>query len=382
MKKLILLVGPMGSGKSSFATQKLHAVSPHVKQGLVRISQDDLGKKRYLDEFNKVLSTGRDIVVDRINHTKEQREKFLKPAKDNGYKTSIYWINVPKAICLERIKNRKNHPTIDSESPHEAILGMYFRDFEEPKVEECDELVKVPMDQYANIVDLRKIVKGKQYMVIGDIHGCYGAFMRLLDKAAKEYKFDISNDIIISVGDMVDRGPSSALVLNWFYSNSNCYVLEGNHENKLKRWLMGRGVSLANGLLKTTQEIEAQGLDKEALLEWMSGLPHIFRLPDINDRPQYVVHAGFDPSESVEWQKKENCLYMRFIGGKDFRDESGKIWYSLLNGEYEVISGHIIHKDIVRPNPNIVCLDGGAYEGGELRGLLNGRELISVNGER
>mgnify|MGYP006212485299 CR=1 FL=1 len=46
-------------------------------------------------------------------------------------------------------------------------------------------------------------------LVIGDIHGCYDELLALLDKAALG-----ADDEIIAIGDMVDRGPKSAQVLD------------------------------------------------------------------------------------------------------------------------------------------------------------------------
>jgi len=61
--------------------------------------------------------------------------------------------------------------------------------------------------------------------VVGDLHGCYGLFMQLLDKIS----FDKERDRMFSVGDLGDRGPDSlkclALIREpWFKA------VAGNHE--------------------------------------------------------------------------------------------------------------------------------------------------------
>jgi len=61
--------------------------------------------------------------------------------------------------------------------------------------------------------------------VVGDVHGCFG----LLNALLREIGFDRGGDRLFSVGDLVDRGPDSAGVLNllaqpWLYS------IRGNHE--------------------------------------------------------------------------------------------------------------------------------------------------------
>lgn len=61
--------------------------------------------------------------------------------------------------------------------------------------------------------------------VVGDLHGCY----TLLIKKLKEIGFDFSKDLLISVGDLVDRGKENIQCFNllkdpWFVA------IKGNHE--------------------------------------------------------------------------------------------------------------------------------------------------------
>lgn len=71
-------------------------------------------------------------------------------------------------------------------------------------------------------------INGGEYrriFVVGDIHGCYKKLMDSLGRVA----FDRSSDLLVSVGDLADRGPQ----------NTECYELlnaywfravRGNHE--------------------------------------------------------------------------------------------------------------------------------------------------------
>lgn len=60
---------------------------------------------------------------------------------------------------------------------------------------------------------------------VGDIHG---HFARLEQKLA-QVRFDPEHDRLFSVGDLVDRGPSSARVLEWL-DYPWFYAIMGNHE--------------------------------------------------------------------------------------------------------------------------------------------------------
>jgi len=65
---------------------------------------------------------------------------------------------------------------------------------------------------------------GRDFLV-GDLHGMYTDFLRALE----ERRFDPARDRVVSVGDLVDRGPDSPACLKlldepWFYA------VRGNHE--------------------------------------------------------------------------------------------------------------------------------------------------------
>lgn len=66
--------------------------------------------------------------------------------------------------------------------------------------------------------------KGRDF-VVGDIHGIFD----VLDDALRAVNFDPSRDRLISVGDLIDRGPRSHEVLNYL-AHPWFYAIRGNHE--------------------------------------------------------------------------------------------------------------------------------------------------------
>lgn len=73
----------------------------------------------------------------------------------------------------------------------------------------------------------------KSVWVVGDLHGCYS----LLKSKLKEVGFNFNEDLLISVGDLVDRGNESIeclqlLTEKWFRS------VKGNHEEMLLQCLV------------------------------------------------------------------------------------------------------------------------------------------------
>lgn len=219
----------------------------------------------------------------------------------------------------------------------------------------------------ATIHDIRQECGDNRVIAVGDIHGCFEEFIALLEKC----DFRLGHDIVVSVGDLVDRGPQIKDVMKWFRMQTRhgyAYVAKGNHDDKAQRYWMGNKVSESHGLSQTIEQ--CKDMNHNSLVSWMDTFPHIIRVPDVNGKPTYIVHAGVDGRKPMEQQRTETCIYARFLDGKNFFDsENGIPWWETLDGSYNIISGHIIQEN-PRPVECSYCLDSGAYEGGGLRGLI------------
>ena len=65
----------------------------------------------------------------------------------------------------------------------------------------------------------------RKVLVVGDLHGCYDTFMKLLAKC----DFNPETDLVVSVGDLIDRGTQNVECLKlldeaWFFA------VKGNHD--------------------------------------------------------------------------------------------------------------------------------------------------------
>jgi serine/threonine protein phosphatase 1 len=74
-----------------------------------------------------------------------------------------------------------------------------------------EEKIRMSMYQRINGADWRNI------FVVGDLHGCYTLLMNELEKVS----FDPARDLLISVGDLVDRGAENVecldlITMPWF----------------------------------------------------------------------------------------------------------------------------------------------------------------------
>lgn len=77
--------------------------------------------------------------------------------------------------------------------------------------------------------------KGFTY-VISDIHGCYDQFMELLERVSFG-----DDDRLYIIGDAIDRGPKSGMMIDWLVNRKprNVTFMLGNHEHMMLEDMRG-----------------------------------------------------------------------------------------------------------------------------------------------
>jgi serine/threonine protein phosphatase 1 len=183
-----------------------------------------------------------------------------------------------------------------------------------------------------------------RHIVIGDIHGCFGELQELLKSVGAG-----DDDVIVSVGDLVDRGPESVEVLEFFRDQPNAVAVAGNHERKHVR-----------GLFSYSQDItRLQFGDRyPQAVQWMASLPYYLELEHA-----IVVHAAVVPGLSLS-QQKEHILCGTVSGEKELKGLlDGRSWHELWDGDKPVIFGHhVVEQPLIRPGL-IYGIDTGACHG-------------------
>ncbi len=149
--------------------------------------------------------------------------------------------------------------------------------------------------------------------VIGDIHGAYDKFMELLDKLNPQ-----PDDMLIQIGDLIDRGPDGVKVVQWFMKHPEVTVLMGNHEllmNELffnrsdpnhvlevtRAWYDNGGYSTLNAL----HELDPN--ETKDIVEWVKKLPTAVNLDiefDTGKEHFYITHGwpNDDPIKRI-WNR-------------------------------------------------------------------------------
>ena len=208
-------------------------------------------------------------------------------------------------------------------------------------------------------------------LIVGDIHGCWDELQALLDLAALG-----GDDAIISIGDLVDRGPESPRVLRFFRDTPNARAIMGNHERKHVRAARGETDSAQSQIITALQF----GDEYTAALDYMASLPAFLQLPEAD-----LVHGFFEPGVPLAAQRAE-VIIGTTSGEAYLQERLDHLWYELYDGAKPLIVGHRNYLGLSVPllypspaAPRVYGLDTSCVYGGALTGLiLPGFRLIGV----
>ncbi len=191
-------------------------------------------------------------------------------------------------------------------------------------------------------------------VIVGDIHGCYNELRDLLDRVGPG-----ASDRIVSVGDLVDRGPRSLEVVRFFRDTPNAHAILGNHEDKHLRWRRGELAPAFSQRLCAEQAGSAYG----EILEHIATLPLFLELGDL-----LVVHAGYEPALPLDAQPRNVLLRCKWPGQRGLSG-SPELWTGRCDGSRAVVYGHHVF-ETPRIEGRTYGIDTGACHGRFLTALL------------
>ena len=214
-------------------------------------------------------------------------------------------------------------------------------------------------------------------LAVGDIHGMYEKLIKLMDKI----HFVPEEDLLLFLGDYVDRGPDPVKCLQYVFDLQQAWpesvvCLMGNHEVMLSSYFMQKRGSytnlivdyadswLDNGGFETLRQLDALDREKrEELVTWVTNLPVHFQYKDF-----FFCHAGIDAGVTLEAQSEFDMLWKR------------EGWRDRYNGEKTIVVGHTpvqkvkqtaectrrVPRPLFLPNHIILCDTGAYMPGGRL----------------
>lgn len=192
-------------------------------------------------------------------------------------------------------------------------------------------------------------------LAIGDIHGCLRAFSVLMNEVGPR-----PEDLLVTLGDYVDRGPDSRGVLDYLidlYATGRLVPLRGNHDQMM-----------------------AEARERNDPLLWLScgGVPTLQSYgaadpeqPNYEDIPER--HWKFLEEDCVDWHETDTHFFVHANAYPDqpLADQPGYMlrWEPLVPEESRphesgkvMVCGHTRQKKgTIRDLGHAICIDTGAY---------------------
>ena len=210
-------------------------------------------------------------------------------------------------------------------------------------------------------------------IAVGDIHGMYEKLITLMETI----RFDPEEDILVFLGDYIDRGPDSVKCLQYVYGLQHKYpdsivCLMGNHEVMMTSYFLDKKGKfhdligdyadswLENGGFETLRQLnELDAGKKDMLLRWVENLPVKYQYQEF-----FFCHAGVDPEVPLDMQTEFDMLWRR------------QQWWEQYKGQEPIVAGHTPVQTVKKRTRNvkplflqnrIIMCDTGAYlSGGRL----------------
>jgi len=220
------------------------------------------------------------------------------------------------------------------------------------------------------------IPPGQRVYAIGDVHGCADLLLSLIAKIEADAKGRENADTtLIFLGDLIDRGPDSARVLNIvedLKSRWHVRMIAGNHEEMflasfnsdrvLRQFLQHGGRETILSYMDdhaayarlTIEELRERlpSLVPARHLRLMEAMESMIRIGDY-----LFVHAGIRPGIALEDQADKDLRWIR----KDFLEAD---W----DPGVVVVHGHTVSREVVSA-AHRVGIDTGAYVHGRLTAI-------------
>ena len=166
--------------------------------------------------------------------------------------------------------------------------------------------------------------------IISDVHGCTDELEALLTRLGYRVSFrgqprraEVTTPKgrrAVFVGDLVDRGPRSPDALRIvmaMVAAGQARCVAGNHDDKFRRWLLGRNVMISHGIETTIAQFSTESDSfKAEVSSFLEALPfHVW----LDDGGLVVAHAGIreDMIGRTSDRIRRFCLYGDADGSVD-----------------------------------------------------------------
>lgn len=231
--------------------------------------------------------------------------------------TNLYGSKQDRRIKIDPITSR-----IDSMAPLYTDAGtLYILDKVRPILEnqwkkETDPILAEDFYKSNSLIKILNPYKDQKFIIIGDLHGSFATFIRILLRLRKMGIMDkfgclINNYHVIFLGDIVDRGVYGYEIIMLLYclnilNPNNIHLNRGNHEEESINsgigrdrlgWQMYKQFPVTDPTDPTDQAEELLNAINHRMLRQSSAI--IIKNP-LSDKYIYLAHGGLPTTDSHE----------------------------------------------------------------------------------
>jgi serine/threonine protein phosphatase 1 len=226
----------------------------------------------------------------------------------------------------------------------------------------------------------------ERIVVVGDLHGYRDPLLRLLEKISLG-----DGDLVVFIGDYVDRGPDSKVLVDTLIEfaadHEHTVFLKGNHEDMLlgaigmpaviqdiRTWFHNGGVqTLASYGAEEGEIFALPGVwdpdERNARTRSLLPESHVVFFSNlelyVETENYFICHAGVSPFTGIEEGKKN---IFDLLWTRDHLYADAPEW------EKTVVCGHTPQREVL-VREKLICIDTGLYYYGKLSAidLLSGK---------
>ena len=379
MRKLIILRGASGCGKSTFIKNNdLENYTLSTDTIRLMFSSPELGidYKESIPQFNnkKVwellytlleerMKKGEFTIVDAVHaYADESFSIYKKLAEKYRYRLYVLdFTDIPKEEVYERNKGREIYRQVP-----ESSIDRVYKAFAKERISTAFKVIKP--ENFNEIINTtpRDLNGYEKVHIIGDIHGSATAL--------KTYfiKYPISEkDYYIFCGDYFDRGIENYQTFKFLSKlmlNKNMTFLIGNHEDKLYKYACDDEFKMDYDIKNTIEEFEMNHLKKSEIRRFIKNLSQL-ALITFKDKTYLITHGGlpYIPNKSLDFYSTNSFVY----GIDKYETDIDKIYNEFMqtanNKIYQVHGHRNFYKNKFDKYEYSINLEGDIEHGGNLR---------------
>ena len=229
-----------------------------------------------------------------------------------------------------------------------------------------------------------------KHFIIGDVHGMLPEITSLIDTLNPT-----SDDTVVFVGDLVDKGDDSAGVVRFvreLAQTHNVVVVEGNHEDKHRRFRTNLVARPEVAAKMVERQAELAEITEALSAEDVAFLDAAVPFHRISEHGILVVHGGIPASmdsfpatveEARSLGGKRKRAFQCILRTRHVHGETGKMlqlgaeteadpfWAETFDGRFgHVVFGHEPFMDGPGLFPHATGVDTGAVFGGRLTAMV------------